>query len=282
MKKWVLAVLMILVISSLAFVYAENQGNNDNESNKSQVNSNIKTKIVNNTKFVPWQKRNESECPTGCKCVGAVVSCPTADGKIMTITAGNSGNVITIIVNKTEVNTSLELEHETEEKKEKPECKTNGTIDRWEYKEGNETKQKYTRCKNCTVICDLIGTMSEGWYKVCSDNSKALIAYDNCSEGTRRLMANLSNGRKAEIKVMPDTASEKAIERLGRLNWTIELKEVGKGDDAKLEYELQAEKEGKFLGIIKTKAKILARINAENGNVDYAKKPWWAFLASGI
>ena len=37
----------------------------------------------------------------------------------------------------------------------------------------------------------------------------------------------LSNGRKAEIKIMPETASENAIERLGELNFTIELKEVG-------------------------------------------------------
>jgi hypothetical protein len=72
-----------------------------------------KTKVRNRTgvKFVPWQKRNESECLEGCKCVGAVMSCPIeGGGKTMTIQAGRSGNVITITIDKTEVNTSLELE----------------------------------------------------------------------------------------------------------------------------------------------------------------------------
>jgi hypothetical protein len=173
---------------------------------------------VNSTKFIPWQKRNTSECPNGCECHGAVVSCKTEDGKIMTIEAGNSGNVITITVDKTEANTTLEIETE-----------------------------------NDTEI-----------------------------NGNTKLFTNLSNGRKAEIKIMPDVAIQKAIERLGELNWTIELKEVGSGNEKKLAYELAGEKQGRFLGIFKIKAKILARVNAETGKVDYTKKPWWAFLASGI
>ena len=54
-----------------------------------------------------------------------------------------------------------------------------------------------------------------------------------------RLKMQLSNGRNAEIKIMPDTASERALERL-RLkvcseenNCTIELKETGKGNETR-------------------------------------------------
>lgn len=92
---------------------------------------------------------------------------------------------------------------------------------------------------------------------------------------------NLSNGRKAEIKIMPETASQRAIERLGELGFTIELKEVGKGDEAKAVYELTGNKEGKFLGIFKIMARVQAQVDAETGDVKVIK-PWWAFLASGI
>lgn len=69
---------------------------------------------VRSGSFIPWQKRNESECPEGCRCVGAVVSCPTETGKTMTITAGSSGNIIVITVEKVDASTSLELETESD------------------------------------------------------------------------------------------------------------------------------------------------------------------------
>lgn len=89
-----------------------------------------------------------------------------------------------------------------------------------------------------------------------------------------------SSGVK-EIKIMPETASETAIAKLGELNFTIELKEVGKGDDAKPVYELTGNKQGKFLGIFKIIARVQAQVDAETGNVKIIK-PWWSFLASGI
>lgn len=94
---------------------------------------------------------------------------------------------------------------------------------------------------------------------------------------------NLSNGRKAEIKVMPETASAKAIERLGELGFNVTLKEVGSGNSTKAVYHLEAIKDAKILGFIKTKAKVQMDIDAENdGKVISVKKPWWSFLASGI
>ena len=92
----------------------------------------------------------------------------------------------------------------------------------------------------------------------------------------------LSNGRNAEIKIMPDAASEKAIERLGELNFTIELKEVGQDENVKAVYEIKGEKQGRFLGIFKIIAKVQAQVDAETGEVVKIKRPWWAFLASGI
>jgi len=101
-----------------------------------------------------------------------------------------------------------------------------------------------------------------------------------------RLKTKLSNGRNAEIKIMPDTASETALNRL-RLKvcseengCQIELKEVGKGNQTRLAYEVQAERHFRILGMFKTKAQVKAQVDAENGEIIQTKKPWWAFLAT--
>ncbi|MDP3027042.1 MAG: hypothetical protein Q8N63_05000 [Nanoarchaeota archaeon] len=169
-----------------------------------------------NITFIPWQKRNESECPIGCKCVGAVVSCTTANGKTMTIEAGRSGNIITITVDGKEADTNLTIESEAD------------------------------------------------------DNNKT------------KIKAVLSDKTKKEIKIMPDTASETAIAKLGELGFTIELKEVGKGDNTEVVYELKGNKQGKFLGIFKIIASERVQVDAETGEVKKVIKPWWSFLASGI
>lgn len=91
---------------------------------------------------------------------------------------------------------------------------------------------------------------------------------------------NLSNGRKAEIKFMPETASQKAIERLGQLNFTIQLKEVGEGNNSKAIYELNTKKEYKIFGFIKNDAKVSIQVDAETGEVVKIKRPWWSFMAT--
>lgn len=100
------------------------------------------------------------------------------------------------------------------------------------------------------------------------------------------LRAKLSNGINAEIKVMPNTASERALERLrlkvcsAENNCTIVLKEVGKGEQIKLAYELNTQRQARFLGLFRTKMQVQAQVDAENGEIIRVKKPWWAFLAT--
>ena len=103
--------------------------------------------------------------------------------------------------------------------------------------------------------------------------------------GEKKFKMKLSNGNDAEIKVMPETASQTALTRL-RLkvcseesNCSIELKEVGKGDDTKPAYELQAQRHFRILGLFRTKAQVKAQVDAETGKIVSVKKPWWAFLA---
>ena len=101
-----------------------------------------------------------------------------------------------------------------------------------------------------------------------------------------KLKVHLSNGRNAEIKVMPDVASGTALARL-RLkvcseenNCTIELKEVGKEEGVMAAYEVQVQRHFRVLGFFKTRAQVGAQVSAETGEVVSVKKPWWAFLAS--
>ena len=100
------------------------------------------------------------------------------------------------------------------------------------------------------------------------------------------LETKLSNGRNAEIKVMPDTASETALERL-RLKTcveedgcNIELKEVGAGEETKLAYEIKTHRQSKIFGLFDAEMPVQAQVDAETGEVIQTRKPWWAFLAS--
>ena len=100
------------------------------------------------------------------------------------------------------------------------------------------------------------------------------------------LRARLSNGRNAQIKIMPETASKRALERL-RLkncnetrNCTIELKEVGEGNRTRVVYEARARKTFKIWGFIKNHEDVLTRIDAETGEEIEVKRPWWAWMAS--
>lgn len=101
-----------------------------------------------------------------------------------------------------------------------------------------------------------------------------------------KLETKLSNGRNAEIKVMPDVASETALQRL-RLKTcveeegcSLELKEVMQNKEVKLAYELKTQRQAKVFGLFKTEMQIQAQVDAETGEIIQTKKPWWAFLAS--
>jgi hypothetical protein len=97
--------------------------------------------------------------------------------------------------------------------------------------------------------------------------------FDNETNQTR-LRTQLSNGRNAEIKVMPETASQRALEVLGtkcQNNCSIELKEVGKDNSTKLAYELKEQAEVKVFGLFKARMNVQAQIDAETGEVIQSK-----------
>jgi len=108
----------------------------------------------------------------------------------------------------------------------------------------------------------------------------------NETRNRTRFHVRLSNGRNAEIKIMPDTASKKALERL-RLkvcnesnNCTLQLKEIRQKNQTRIAYEMQVEQQARIFGIFKTKMQVQAQVDAEDGEIIQIKRPWWSFLAT--
>lgn len=97
------------------------------------------------------------------------------------------------------------------------------------------------------------------------------------------LRVYLSNGRYANIRVLPAEASAKVQEELKAKceaeNCTIELKEISVNGQAKLVYEVKTEKKAKILGLISTTEKVQADIDAETGATVAVRRPWWSFMA---
>jgi uncharacterized membrane protein YkoI len=92
---------------------------------------------------------------------------------------------------------------------------------------------------------------------------------------TKGLYITNENGEEKLIKVMPSTASEKAIAVLGEKFDDIEIKDMEKPI-----YELNKVKKGKFLGFIPMNMKYQAHIDADTGDVLDFKRPWYKFLTS--
>jgi hypothetical protein len=100
-----------------------------------------------------------------------------------------------------------------------------------------------------------------------------------------KLEVELENGNNKTIKIMPSTASEAAIARLGLKvcnesnNCTLTLKEVGNGNQTKVVYETQVERHYRILGIFAAKAQTKAEVDAETGAVSI-NKPWWTSIST--
>ena len=121
---------------------------------------------------------------------------------------------------------------------------------------------------------DSHGCKGSAGYSWCEEKKKCLRVWEeNCSDELPG---------EGKIKILPETASLRARERLGELGFNISLKETGKGNDTQYYYEAVGRKEVKLFWLFKTKAKIVARIDTQNGNVTKIEKPWWNFLASGF
>ena len=78
-----------------------------------------------------------------------------------------------------------------------------------------------------------------------------------------------------EVKIMPDTASQKAISTLMiKKDITIELKDTGKPV-----YGVNGKKEVRLFGLFEKDMLIKSKIDGTTGEIISVDRPWWSFLA---
>lgn len=107
------------------------------------------------------------------------------------------------------------------------------------------------------------------------------IEFEEEINGTEyKIKARLRNGNFTEIKIMPDQASEIALERLKSLNFTIGLREIEHNNTPRVIYNIESNKSGKFLGVFKLSMKVDGQVDPETGEFIGMSNPWWAFLVS--
>ncbi len=102
-------------------------------------------------------------------------------------------------------------------------------------------------------------------------------------KGKAFLEAILSDGSHQEIEVLPEVARMRAREKLkiGEGEEEIEIREEIHNNVPRAVYHFNSNKQGKFLGLWKIKARYEASIDPETGEVLDYKGPWWTFLLTG-
>jgi len=167
--------------------------------NKGEI---IKAAIKEKNKF----KFNSTEVPANCTKTGSSMKCYLNGSRIMTIYAGNSGNVI---IQTKDINASTTVQL---------------------YKDENGT-----------------------------------------------LYAVTKNNKTVEVNYLPDEVKDKVKEKI-----KAKLHDKNMTIDENGDYEYEAEKEARFLGLFKIKEKMSWKIDAETGEVKNENAPWWGFLASDV
>ena len=126
-------------------------------------------------------------------------------------------------------------------------------------------------CEEYLKECNLGNqVLCEKWQTNCQEKNISIETKEEIKIKENKLYLN-----DKEIKVMPDTASEKAIATLElKKDVIIELKDTGKPI-----YEITGKKEVKILALFKTEMQVKTQVDAQTGNVDKTEKPWWSFLA---
>ena len=88
---------------------------------------------------------------------------------------------------------------------------------------------------------------------------------------------NFGDNETRLINILPDELQERIRERMKlRLelkNDTVEINQEG-------EYEFEADKEARFLGVFKVKERTRFHVNPETGEILNVNAPWWGFLAN--
>lgn len=93
-----------------------------------------------------------------------------------------------------------------------------------------------------------------------------------------KIKVKTKGGNETVLKIMPDRASEIAVEKLESLNFSLQLKEKIYNNIPRVVYHIEGNKTGRFLGIFKMRLRAEADIDSETGEILSETRPWWIFL----
>jgi len=288
MKKLMLSLIFgIMLIGMGGFVVAENCTEDETKSYTCPDGTEVSWCECENNQFVCIISP-ENKCENWCyEDETKSYTCP--DGTEVSWCGCENNQFVCII--SPENACSNEDENETKEKNETDNNNNNqqngnglGQIIRGRVKAGIYTSPEGQQIRVRTLAQNRL-RLTVGNCSVDCDCDQLNLTQEQVQNRTK-LKATLSNGRNAEVKIMPDVASATALARL-RLkqcdesrNCSIELKEVGQGEKARLVYEARARKTFRIFGFIKNRAEVRTQIDAETGEEIASKRPWWAWLAS--
>ena len=91
------------------------------------------------------------------------------------------------------------------------------------------------------------------------------------------IRVRLENGQTKIVRILPNEAVSTAAQEIGREDLEVELEE----ENGEIYYKVEGEKEGKFLGLFRTRVRVETKVDAETGEIRERQKTWWAFLVSG-
>lgn len=102
-------------------------------------------------------------------------------------------------------------------------------------------------------------------------------------DGETKIKVKKKDGSEVELKILPDKASEIAKERLNVFEVeNITIEEKVHNNIPRVVYNIQTNKNGKFLGVWKLGMKISTEIDLETGEIIEENRPWWAFLVTDL
>lgn len=143
--------------------------------------------------------------------------------------------------------------------------------------------ERENKC-NCPSDCNNGGDSVQN----CPDSSSiecdgGRIVFDDTTDESGcsnfKCIKDLSNGEPAEIKITPGYASETVVEKVGDLDFNVQLQETKENNNLKFVYQTdEKEKEIKIFGLFKIKIKVSAQIDALTGDIKI-KMPWWSIFA---
>lgn len=154
--------------------------------------------------------------------------------------------------------------------------------------DGNKVKIKIVK-----IVVDEFGNEKKIEIEIERENGRRTVRVDGedeleteleieQGENDSELRAVLSNGERARLRLLPDEARERILERLKALNIeNMTLEEITDRNVPKVVYNIKTNKQGKFLGVFKLAMKVEGRVDPETGEILDINKPWWAILVAG-